>query len=285
MLVIPFFDPDTFTFTYLVANESRGEALVVDPVAGFDVASGQINYQAADRFLTVLTERSLKLRWILETHAHADHLSAAQYFKDQTGAEVVIGNGIAEVQQRFKGVYNLGDGFSTDGSQFDRLVADGDEIYLGDQRIRVMATPGHTSDSVTYVGDGFAFIGDTLFMPDYGTARCDFPGGDAGLLYESIQRIYALPKSTRLYMCHDYPPASVAESRSTNIHLRDGVSREEYIQLRQGRDATLAVPKLILPAIQVNICAGHLPAADDNGVSYLRLPLNADIGALASLDP
>ena len=290
MEVVSFYDSDTGTFSYLIGDADSGQAAIIDPVLEFDIASGQTSHVLADQQIQAASNRGWSIVWILETHAHADHLTAAAYLKQQTGAQVAIGQGITEVQRRFRSVYALGANFAVDGSQFDRLLEDGDVIDLGASQIKVLATPGHTSDSVTYLIDQAAFIGDTLFMPNYGSARCDFPGGDAGLLFDSIQKIYSLPASTRLYVCHDYPEAgrnehcetTVTESRSSNIHLRAGTSRDDYIITRTTRDAHLAVPRLLLPSIQVNIRAGRLPTPDANGVSYLKLPINADLVALAN---
>lgn len=280
--VMPFFDAATSTWSYLVADRHTRRAAIVDPVLDFDVASGRTARTSADRLLGVIKERALDVAWILETHAHADHLTAAAYLRDRLGAAVVIGAGITQVQQTFARVFNLDAAFATDGSQFDRLVEDGDVLPLGDTSICVLATPGHTNDSVSYAVGDAVFIGDTLFAPDVGSARCDFPGGDAGLLYASVHRLYALGDATRLFLCHDYPSGgreaqcetTVAAQRAGNLHLRGEVDREAFVALRTARDATLAVPKLILPAIQVNIRAGRMPPADDNGVSYLKLPLD-----------
>jgi glyoxylase-like metal-dependent hydrolase (beta-lactamase superfamily II) len=287
MEVLPFYDADSGTFSYLIAD--AGEAAIIDPVLGFDLASGQTDHRLADRQLEYANQRGWSVRWILETHAHADHLSSAAYLKRRSGAQVGIGRGITEVQRRFRSVYGLGGDFPIDGRQFDRLFDDGDGLTLGSGQIGVMATPGHTNDSVTYLIDGAAFIGDTLFMPDFGSARCDFPGGDAELLFDSIQKIHALPADTCLYMCHDYPKqgdeprckTTVAVSRESNIHLNVETSREEYVERRTTRDAQLAVPRLLLPAIQVNIRAGEMPESGANGVSYLKLPIDADLAALA----
>ncbi|MGH8167591.1 MAG: MBL fold metallo-hydrolase, partial [Woeseiaceae bacterium] len=222
-------------------------------------------------------------QWILETHAHADHLSAAQSIKARFGGKVAIGSGIRDVQATFGEIFNLKAPFAADGRQFDRLFADGDAFALGSLHCRVMNTPGHTSDSVTYLIGNCAFVGDSLFMPDFGTARCDFPGGDAGVLYDSIQKLFALPADTRLCMCHDYPPegrslryeVSVAEQRETNVHVKDGTAKRDFVAMREKRDATLTLPALILPAIQVNIRAGHLPESEDNKVSYIKIPLDS----------
>jgi glyoxylase-like metal-dependent hydrolase (beta-lactamase superfamily II) len=280
--VMPFFDAATSTWSYVVADPRTRQAAIVDPVLDFDAASGRTARANADRLLGVVEERALDVAWILETHAHADHLTAAAYLRDRLGAAVVIGAGIARVQRTFSRVFNLGAQFATDGSQFDRLVEDGDVLALGEASIRVLATPGHTNDSVSYAVGDVVFVGDTLFAPDVGSARCDFPGGDAGVLYASVHKLYALGDATRLFLCHDYPPAgreaqcetTVAAQRAGNIHLRGEVDLEAFIALRTARDATLAMPKLILPSIQVNIRAGRLPPAEDNGVSYLKLPLD-----------
>jgi glyoxylase-like metal-dependent hydrolase (beta-lactamase superfamily II) len=253
----------------------------------YDPVSGRADSRFADAMLSTAGERGWRVAWVLETHAHADHLSAAGHIRSVSGASIAIGRGICAVQETFRRVFNLKD-VATDGSQFDRLLDDGDTLALGALQIRVMATPGHTSDSVTYLLPGVAFVGDTLFSPAYGTARCDFPGGDASQLYDSIQRLYQLPADTRLYLCHDYPKGdaeplcmvSVAESREHNIHLRQSTGREQYVAMRTERDRQLSLPRLILPALQVNIRAGAAPAEDDNGVSYLRLPFNRSIAEI-----
>ena len=280
--VMPFFDAATSTWSYIVADPRTRQAAIVDPVLDFDAASGRTGRVGADRLLGVIEERALDVAWILETHAHADHLTAAGYLRDRLGAAVVIGAGITKVQRTFSRVFNLGAQFATDGSQFDRLVHDSDVLPLGEASIRVLATPGHTSDSVSYVVGDAVFVGDTLFAPDVGSARCDFPGGDAGVLFASVHKLYSLGDATRLFLCHDYPPdgrqaqceTTVGAQRAGNIHLRGAVDREAFVALRTARDATLAMPKLILPSIQVNIRAGRLPPAEDNGVSYLKLPLD-----------
>jgi glyoxylase-like metal-dependent hydrolase (beta-lactamase superfamily II) len=257
-------------------------AAVIDPVLGFSVVSGRTDPAPARDIIEFVQAKDLTLEWILETHAHADHLSSAQSIKAHLGGKVAIGNGIRAVQARFGDIFNLKAPFAADGRQFDRLFADGDSFTLGSIECRVMNTPGHTSDSVTYrIGD-CAFVGDSLFMPDFGTARCDFPGGDAGLLYDSIQKLFALPAETRLYMCHDYPPegrplryeVSVAEQKESNIHVKSGTAKQDFVAMREKRDATLSLPALILPAIQINIRAGHLPESEDNTVSYIKIPLD-----------
>lgn len=280
--VVPFFDAPTGSWSYLVSDPASRQAVIVDPVLDYDAAAARTGRTGADRLLLAVRERNLDVAWILETHAHADHLTAAAYLKEQLGAPVAAGIGIRNVQQTFSRIFNLGPGFAVDGSQFDRLLQDGDSLPLGELTVRVLSTPGHTNDSVSYhIGDA-VFVGDTLFLPDVGSARCDFPGGDAATLYQSVQRLYGLGEATRLFVCHDYPPANrqaecgttVAAQRAGNIHLHDGVDIDAYVTMRTARDATLAVPRLILPSIQVNIRAGQLPPPEDNGVSYLKLPLD-----------
>jgi glyoxylase-like metal-dependent hydrolase (beta-lactamase superfamily II) len=285
--VHPFFDADSGTFTYVV-REPGGQAAIIDPVLDFSVPAATVSTRSADAIAAFVREHALNLRWILETHAHADHLSAGAYLRDLFGAQLVIGRGIREVQKRFKMLFGLDDSFATDGSQFDRLVDDGDALPLGEIAVRVMATPGHTDDSVTYVIGDAAFIGDTMFAPDGGSARCDFPGGSSKKLYASIQRIYSLPTETRIFLCHDYPPAtrqataetSIAAERAGNTHVKAGVTEADFVAMRDARDAKLAPPRLILPALQVNIRGGRLPEPDKNGIAYLRLPVN-QLGAKA----
>jgi glyoxylase-like metal-dependent hydrolase (beta-lactamase superfamily II) len=275
-----FYDADSGTFSYVV--QSAGQAAIIDPVLDFAAPAASVATHSADALAAHVRERGLTVRWILETHAHADHLSAGAYLRDLLHAQLVIGRGIQQVQRRFKDLFGLDAAFATDGRQFDRLVDDGDRLPFGDIEIRVLATPGHTDDSVTYLIGDAAFIGDTLFAPDGGSARCDFPGGSSSRLYASIQRLYALPAATRLFLCHDYPPAgrtaiaetSIGAQKAGNIHVRDGVSEAEFVALRDKRDATLPPPRLILPAVQVNIRGGRLPDPDPNGISYLRLPVN-----------
>jgi glyoxylase-like metal-dependent hydrolase (beta-lactamase superfamily II) len=277
-----FHHPPTGSLSYVVSDAKTGRAAVIDPLLGFNTISGHTDHALAQAIVDYIRCRSLVVDWILETHAHADHLSAAQFIKDTVGGSTAVSDGIRSVQARFAPLFNLPAGAAADGAPFDRLFCDGDVFDLGELECRVMATPGHTNDSITYrIGDA-AFVGDTLFMPDLGTARCDFPGGDAGLLYDSIQAILALPGETRLFMCHDYPPegrtlcfeTTVAEERESNVHARRGVSREEFIQLRRKRDATLSLPVLLLPAIQVNIRGGRLPPGEDNGIAYIKIPLD-----------
>lgn len=280
--VIAFFDKATYTITYVVADQENGECVVIDPVMDYDPRAARTSTASADAVIALIREKHWKNRWILETHAHADHLTGAQYIKQELGGKTVIGEHIQAVQQTFSGLFNLGAGFATDGSQFDRLVSDKEELPLGAFSIHVMHTPGHTPACVSYLIGDAVFVGDTIFMPDYGTARADFPGGDARTLYRSIRRILALPRSTRVFTCHDYQPggrepaweSTVEQQRQHNIQIRDSVNEDSYVERRQGRDAGLAAPVLIWPSLQVNIRAGNLPEADDNGIAYLRLPLN-----------
>lgn len=285
--ITAFYEPESFTWTYLVADTASGAAVIIDPVWVFDPVSGQVSRDFIDEVLSVARANNWNIEWILETHAHADHLSAGALLRSELGAKIAIGRGICKVQEAFARVYNTPDR-ATDGSQFDRLLTEGDEIPLGDETIRVLETPGHTNDSITYrIGDA-AFIGDTLFEPGYGTARCDFPGGDAALLYHSIQKLYALPGDTRLFLCHDYPAegveprsfVTVEESRRENVHLQADTSLEAFVRLRRERDAGLGLPKLIFPAIQVNVLAGDTPPPEDNGFSYLKIPFNTTVPSL-----
>ena len=280
-LIAEFFDSVTGTYSYVVSDPATRRAAVIDPVLDFEPSSGRTSTQGVERILDYLATHGLALEWILETHAHADHLSAAAVLRERLGAQIAIGEGITSVQRHFAGVFNLG-ASTPDGSQFDRLWRDGERFAIGDLAVEVLALPGHTKDSVGYrIGDA-VFVGDTLFMPDYGTARADFPGGDAGELYDSIRKLYALPGGTRLFMCHDYPPpgrgpraqTTVDEERQLNIHLSADTTREAFIALRKARDAKLAVPKLLIPSIQVNIRAGANPPPEDNGISYLKVPMN-----------
>lgn len=278
-----FFDPATWTVSYVLSCNSTGMAAVIDPVLDFDFKSGRTQTRSADAVLAYMREAGLTLQWILETHAHADHLSGAHYLQQQAGGRIAIGARIRQVQAVFKKLFNLERGFLPDGTQFDHLFEDGEVFHVGEAAVTAWWVPGHTPADMAYQVDDMVFVGDTLFMPDVGTARADFPGGDAQLLYRSIQRLLALPLQTRVFMCHDYPPAgrapqwetTVQQQRAHNIHVRDGISEAQFVAMRQARDATLAVPTLILPSIQVNIRAGQMPPADDNGVSYLRIPLNA----------
>jgi glyoxylase-like metal-dependent hydrolase (beta-lactamase superfamily II) len=277
-----FFHEPTFTVSYLVSDPATGQAAVIDPVLDFDTKSGRTGTASADAVMAAAAQAGASIVWILETHAHADHLTAAPHIKERTGAKVVIGAEITKVQAVFGELFNAAD-VGRDGGQFDRLVRDGDRLPLGKLEIEVLHTPGHTPACVTYrIGDT-AFVGDTLFMPDYGTARADFPGGSARTLYRSIRRVLSLPSATRLFLCHDYKApgrthfaweTTVAEERARNIHVHDGISEDEFVALREARDKTLDMPALILPSIQVNIRAGHLPPAEPNGTVYLKLPVN-----------
>jgi glyoxylase-like metal-dependent hydrolase (beta-lactamase superfamily II) len=281
-----FFDEATNSLTYLVADPATKTAAVIDPVLGFDAASGRIDTEGADELLRAAVAAGYAIAWILETHAHADHLSAAQHLKRRTGARVAIGAGILAVQEKFGPLF-AADDVKPDGGDFDLLLDDGDELPLGTMKVEVIATPGHTPACVSYkVGDA-VFVGDTMFMPDYGTARCDFPGGDARQLYRSMHRVLSLPRPTRLFMCHDYKApgrevfaweTSVGEQLDRNVHLGGGVSEDDYAAMRTSRDATLKVPKLLYPAIQVNIRAGRLPPPEANGTTYLKLPLSVPDG-------
>ncbi|MEB2398804.1 MAG: MBL fold metallo-hydrolase [Alcaligenaceae bacterium] len=276
-----FFDEQTNTVSYLVSDPETRQAAVIDPVLDYDHRSGKASFASAERVLAAARDGGLAIAWVLETHAHADHLSAAPYIKQRTGARVAIGEHIREVQAIFRPVFNLDD-VSGDGGEFDRLLQDGETFDIGGLTVEVMHTPGHTPACVAYrIGDA-VFVGDTLFMPDYGTARADFPGGSARTLYRSIRRLLALPPATRLFMCHDYKApgrdsyaweTTVAEELAYNIHVREGVDEETFVAMREKRDATLAAPALLLPSIQVNIRAGRLPQAESNGVRYLKIPI------------
>jgi glyoxylase-like metal-dependent hydrolase (beta-lactamase superfamily II) len=280
MQIKSFFHHGSSTFSYLVSDTAH--AALIDPVLDYDAAAGHTDTASADAIIEQVRNQKLTLDWILETHAHADHLSAAQHVRHELGGRIAIGEGIRQVQQVFTKLFNIAAEVPADGSQFDHLFRDGDTFRIGSLEARVMAVPGHTSDSIAYVIGDAVFTGDTLFMPDSGTARCDFPGGDAGMLYDSIQRILALPADTRLFMCHDYAAGgrdyknetTVAEQKRDNIHVRDAISREEFIKLRTTRDQSLKVPALLLPAVQVNIRAGRLPEPEANGTRYLKIPLN-----------
>lgn len=276
-----FFDEPTNTISYLVADPASGEAAVIDPVLDFDLASGSADMRSAERILATAAEHGWRIAMVLETHAHADHLSAAPYIKAKTGAAIGIGEHICDVQKIFRPVFALDD-LKTDGSDFDRLFADGERFKIGTLDVEVMHVPGHTPADVAYLVGDAAFVGDTLFMPDYGTARADFPGGDARQLYRSIRRVLSLPEETRLFLCHDYKApgrddyrweTSVNEQRRASVHVHDGITEDEFVAMREARDATLAVPKLLLPAIQVNVRAGRFPEAEANGVRYLKIPI------------
>jgi glyoxylase-like metal-dependent hydrolase (beta-lactamase superfamily II) len=280
--VCSFFDAVTNTVSYVVGDPATGRAAIVDPVLDFDPVAGRTSTLSTDAVVACIQERGWTVDWILETHVHADHLSGAAVLKEQLGGVIAIGGKVAEVQAMFRGIFNLGD-LAVDGRQFDRLFADGDSFRIGELEARVLGTPGHTPACVTYVVGDAAFVGDTLFMPDYGTARTDFPGGSAGELYDSIHRIFALPAGTRLFVCHDYKApgrpefaweTSVGAQRSSNVHVRDGVSREAFVAMREARDRELGMPRLIVPSIQVNVRAGQMPPSESNGVSYLKLPVD-----------
>ena len=279
MEVKTYFDPNTATFTHLVWDGSSKQAAIIDPVLDFNYCSGRTSTGSANSVIDDLKQHGLSLKYILETHAHADHLSAAPHIKQQCGGQTGIGANVTAVQAVFKGVFNMAD-CATDGSQFDLLLSEGDNLNLGELTITVLETPGHTPACLSYQIDDAIFIGDTFFAPHYGTARADFPGGDASTLYKSLERILSFPDETRLYLCHDYPAAGVAPQylstvadQRNNIHLQ-GSGANDFIKLRKERDADLEMPVLILPAIQVNICAGELPAPENNGVTYLKIPLN-----------
>lgn len=287
MRVEGFFDPGTSTISYLLLDARTGACALIDSVLDYDPKSGRTSTTTADKLVCRVQELGAKVQWLLETHVHADHLSAAPYLKERLGGKIAIGAQVTRVQDVFGKLFNAGARFAHDGSQFGQLLADGEEFTIGALQARAIHTPGHTPACMTYVvSDGAqtaAFVGDTLFMPDYGTARCDFPGGDARTLYRSINKVLSLPVDTRLYPCHDYQPggrplkfvSTVAEQRAQNIHIRDGINEEAFVAMRNARDATLNMPALMLPSVQVNMRAGHLPDPEDNGVPYLKIPLNA----------
>jgi glyoxylase-like metal-dependent hydrolase (beta-lactamase superfamily II) len=278
-----FFDPATFTYSYVVSDPATQRCAIVDSVLDYDPAAGRTSQQNADRLIAYVREQDLQVDWLLETHVHADHLSAAIYLKRELGGQLAIGEQITVVQNTFGKLFNAGPEFATDGRQFDRLFADGERFQVGNIEARVIHTPGHTPACLTYVIGDAAFVGDTLFMPDYGTARCDFPGGDARVLFRSIRKLFDLPAQTRLFMCHDYKApgreeflneTTVAEERAHNVHVHEGVSEDDFVAMRRARDATLGMPTLILPSVQVNMRAGQLPPAEDNGTRYLKIPLD-----------
>ncbi|MDP3135093.1 MAG: MBL fold metallo-hydrolase [Burkholderiaceae bacterium] len=282
-MVKAFFDPATWTVSYVVYEKEGAACAIVDPVLDYDPKSGRTRSASADALIAFVEEKQLQVQWILETHAHADHLSAAHYLRAKVGGKVAIGAAITQVQTVFKGLFNLEPGFRTDGQQFDHLFKDGEAFAIGALSAQALSVPGHTPACMAFqVGDA-VFVGDTLFMPDVGTARCDFPGGNAHALYQSIRKLLDLPGDTRLFMCHDYPPAgrepawetTVAAQREGNIHMHDGVSEDAFVKMRNARDATLEMPVLILPAVQVNIRAGEMPPKETNGVAYLKIPVDA----------
>ena len=278
-----FFDPETGTFTYVVYAGVGSACVVIDSVLDYDPKSGRTTTKSADQVIEFISEQKLNLIWILETHAHADHLTAAPYLQSKLGGKMVIGTHITNVQSVFKGVFNLEPSFAVDGSQFDHLLQDGEFLPFGSLSLKALYVPGHTPACMAYEIGNSLFVGDTLFMPDVGTARCDFPGGDAKTLYQSIQKILSYPEETRLYMCHDYPPngrpieycTTVGDEKRANIHVHDGITEEQFVKMRTQRDSSLEMPNLILPSIQVNIRAGHFPEPEANGRSYLKIPLNA----------
>lgn len=277
-----FFDTDSSTCSYVVIDNQTKRAAIIDPVLNYDAAAGQVSTESADEILYFLAKNELVVDWILETHAHADHLSAADYLKAKTKAPVAIGEGIKKVQQTFKLIFNIDDTeLQAKGDYFDKLFQDNETFTIGNLQAKVINTPGHTNDSISYLIAGNLFVGDSLFMPDGGTARCDFPGGDAHVLYQSIQRIYQLPDDTNIYICHDYQPngrslrykTTVAEQKQQNIHVAENTSEQEFVEKREARDKTLSVPRLIYPSVQVNIRGGALPSPAKNGVSYIKIPL------------
>ena len=277
-----FFDPATWTVSYVVYEKEGSACAIIDSVLDYDPKSGRTRHTSASQLVTFVQEKNLRVAWILETHAHADHLSAAHYLKQKLGGKIAIGAAITNVQDVFKRVFNLEPQFQPDGHQFDHLLKDGEGFAIGALAAEALSVPGHTPACMAYrIGDA-VFVGDTLFMPDVGTARCDFPGGDAHSLYRSMRKLLSLPADTRLFMCHDYPPegrpaawqTTVAEQRATNIHIHDGVSEEDFVKMRAARDATLEMPVLILPSVQINIRAGEMPPPEANGVAYLKIPIN-----------
>lgn len=278
-----FFDPDTWSLTYIVQDPNSGSCAIVDPVLDYEAASGQTTTESADEVVAKVEAENLTVEWILETHVHADHLSAAPYLQKRLGGKIGIGAHITEVQNIFGNLFNAEPEFHRNGSQFNQLFADGDTFAIGGLTVTAMHTPGHTPACMTYhIGDSL-FVGDTLFMPDFGTARCDFPGGNARALYKSIQRLFTLPPETRIFMCHDYMPngremryeTTVGEQKKFNIHLHDGISEDEFVTMRSAKDKTLGMPALMLPSVQVNMRAGELPPPEDNGIRYLKIPLDA----------
>ncbi|NWA03055.1 MBL fold metallo-hydrolase [Pseudomonas gingeri] len=287
LTVEAFFDPNTWTISYLVMDRDTRHCALIDSVLDYDPKSGRTRTESADRMIARIRELDARVEWILETHVHADHLSAAAYLKEQLGAKVAIGSRITLVQQVFGELFNEGSEFKRDGSQFDVLLADSGEFSIGHLKAVALHTPGHTPACMSYLirdnDETVAFVGDTLFMPDYGTARCDFPGADARTLYRSIRSLLALPPQTRLFMCHDYLPGgrelqymtTVAEQRARNIHVHEGIDEDTFVSMREARDATLEMPVLMLPSVQVNMRSGHLPEPEDNGMRYLKIPLNA----------
>lgn len=279
--ITAFFDEDTFTVTYIVADPDTKQCAVIDTVLDYDANMGRTRTDSADKVIASIKEQGLTVTWLIETHVHADHLSAAPYIQQQLGGKIAIGDQITQVQDIFGNLFHAEDGFSRNGSQFDHLLTPNEELKIGNLSMTAMHTPGHTPACMSFVVGDACFVGDTLFMPDYGTARCDFPGGDATTLYESMEQILSLPDETRLFMCHDYAPggreylweSTVAESKATNIHLA-GKTKAEFINMRTTRDAQLSAPRLLLPSVQVNMRAGHMPPVEDNGIAYIKIPVN-----------
>ena len=279
--ITAFFDEGTFTVTYIVADPDTQQCAVIDTVLDYDANMGRTRTDSADKVIASIKEQGLTVTWLIETHVHADHLSAAPYIQQQLGGKIAIGNQITQVQDIFGNLFHAEDGFSRNGSQFDHLLTPNEELKIGNLSMTAMHTPGHTPACMSFVVGDACFVGDTLFMPDYGTARCDFPGGDATTLYESMEQILSLPDETRLFMCHDYAPggreylweSTVAESKATNIHLA-GKTKAEFINMRTTRDAQLSAPRLLLPSVQVNMRAGHMPPVEDNGIAYIKIPVN-----------
>ena len=279
--ITAFFDEATFTVTYIVADPDTKQCAVIDTVLDYDANMGRTRTDSADKVIASIKEQGLTLAWLIETHVHADHLSAAPYIQQQLGGKIAIGDQITQVQDIFGNLFHAGDGFARNGSQFDHLLTPNEELKIGNLSMTAMHTPGHTPACMSFVVGDACFVGDTLFMPDYGTARCDFPGGDATTLYESMEQILSLPDETRLFMCHDYAPggreylweSTVAESKASNIHLA-GKTKAEFIDMRTLRDAQLSTPRLLLPSVQVNMRAGHMPPVEDNGIAYIKIPVN-----------
>ncbi|MDO8437096.1 MAG: MBL fold metallo-hydrolase [Nitrosomonadaceae bacterium] len=277
-----FFDPATWTVSYIVFDESGGSCAIIDPVLDYEPKSARISTLSADKLVTFINDRQLTVAWILETHAHADHISSAHYLREKLGGKIAIGNEIPQVQETFKKIFNLGPEFIPDGRQFDYLLTDAETFKVGKLSATAISLPGHTPADLAYQFGDAIFVGDTLFMPDVGTARADFPGGDARRLFRSIRRLLAQPPATRLFMCHDYPPlnrpaqwqSTVAEQRAHNIHVHDGIGEDEFVAMREARDATLEMPTLLLPSVQINVRAGEMPPPEANGTTYLKVPVN-----------
>lgn len=281
--VVPFFDKDSSTFSYLVIDAVTQHCAIIDPVMDFDYPSGKVSYESADQLIEYIQQHALTLDWIIETHVHADHLSSAPYIREKLGGKVGIGQHVMEVQSIFGDIFNENDDFKRDGSQFDVLFKDGDTYQIGELTVYAFDTPGHTPVCMTHVVGDAAFVGDTLFMPDAGTARADFPKGDARILFQSVQTILALPEETRVFVCHDYGPngraiehvATVHEHKMRNVHVKQGTDIDAYVRMREARDATLGMPRYILPSLQVNMRAGELPPSEKNGQHYFKIPINA----------